>query len=169
MSKNILILGLLVLFASGKVYAQDSTSVQNRPELDLLVLQKQLNSKRIYREAYEQDNDVKFSTLEKLEYVIANNPGLDDDTMAVVKRGTALFKKMDFGMYQDDMQQAGAAFNHNPTASLKVISGLARTDATEADVLAVTDIMGAAERMKEKMLKGDALGSKGYQIDIDDF
>lgn len=143
--------------------------LSERPELDLLTMQKQINAKRIYREAYEQDNDVKFSALEKLEYVIANNPGLDDDTMAVVKRGTALMKKMNFGMYQDDMQQAGMAFEHNPTGALKVISNLTKTDATERDALAVTDIMGASERMKEKMLKGDPLGTKSYQININDF
>ena len=89
--------------------------------------------------------------------------------MAVVKRGTALMKKMNFGMYQDDMQQAGRAFEHNPTGALKVISNLTKTDATERDVLAVTDIMGASERMKEKMLKGDPLGTKSYQININDF
>ena len=76
---------------------------------------------------------------------------------------------MNFGMYQDDMQQAGAAIRKSPKGAVKIMSDLTRTDATEKDVLAVTDIMEASERMKEKMLKGDPLGSKSYQINIDDF
>lgn len=169
MSKKKLLLMMFVLLAGAGGHAQEKVVSQNRPELDLMMMQKQINAKRIYREAYEQDNDVKFSTLEKLEYVIANNPGLDEDTMAVVQRGTALFKKMNFGMYQDDMQQAGAAIRKSPKGAVKIMSDLTRTDATEKDVLAVTDIMEASERMKEKMLKGDPLGSKSYQINIDDF
>lgn len=169
MRNNILLLGLLLFLAGEVGYAQESEVSRDRPELDLLIMKKQTNAKKIYREAYEHDNDIKFSTLEKLEYVIENNPGLDDDMMAVVKRGTALFEKMNFGMYQDDMQQAGAAFKSNPTGSLKVISELTKTDATSKDVLAVTDIMEASERMKEKLLKGEPLGAKGYHINIEDF
>ena len=166
--KKIFLLTLLALMSKA-VYAQEAGLVSERPELDLLLMQKQKNAKQIYREAYEHDNDIKFSTLEELEYVIANNPGLDDDLMAVVKRGTALYKTMNFGMYQDNMEQAGAAFDYNPTASLKVIRGESRTDATPQDALAVTDIIDVSERLKEKMLKGDDLGTKGYQINIDDF
>ena len=170
MCKKKIFLLILLLLVSRVGYAQEATRVASeRPELDLLLLQKQKNAKQIYREAYEHDNDVKFSTLEELEYIIANNPGLDDDLMAVVKRGTALYKTMNFGMYQDNMDQAASAFDYNPTASLKVIRGESRTDATPQDVLAATDIIDVSERLKEKMLKGDELGAKGYQINIDDF
>lgn len=166
--KKIFMLILLALVAKTG-YAQENRVISENPELNLPIMQKQIKAKQIYREAYEHDNDVKFSTLEELEHVIANNPGLDDDLMAVVKRGTALYKTMDFGMYQDNMEQAGLAFDYNPTASLKVIRGLSRTNATPQDVLAVTDMIDVSERLKEKMLKGDELGSTGYQINIDDF
>lgn len=169
MRRKIFLLSLFVLLFGIKGYAQEKDLSQKRPELDLLMMQKQINAKRIYREAYEKDNDVKFSTLEKLEYVIANNPGLDDDTMAVVKRGTELLQKMNFGMYQDDLQKAGLVIQKNPRDSVKALSEQARTDATEKDVFAVMDIVEASKRMKERMLKGDPLGSKGYQINIDDF
>ncbi len=169
MSKKSLLLVLGVLLFGTTGYTQEKNISRDRPEMDLMIMQKQVNVKRMYREAYEQDNDVKFSTLEKLEYVIANNPGLDDDTMSVVQRGTALFRKMNFGMYQDDMNMAGAAIRKSPKGAMNVMSNLTRSDAETKDVLAVTDIMKASERMKEKMLKGDPLGSKGYQINIDDF
>lgn len=165
----LLLLSFFVFSGVEQGYAQQVSLSQNRPELDLLILQKQFNAKRIYRDAYEHDNGVKFSTLDQLEYAIANNPGFDEDTMAVVEQGAAFFEKMDFGLYQDNMKYAGIAFQYEPSASLKMLSGLSRTNATPKDALSVVNIMESAEHMKEKMLKGEPLGSKGYQININDF
>ena len=152
MRNNILLLGLLLFLAGEVGYAQESEVSRDRPELDLLIMKKQANAKKIYREAYEHDNDIKFSTLEKLEYVIENNPGLDDDMMAVVKRGTALFEKMNFGMYQDDMQQAGEAFKSNPTGSLNVISELTNSALKSIRLMSLSAVISTYLKPKKVKL-----------------
>ena len=169
MKKILLVIGgLIVAIGQGvPVKAEDPLFV--RPDIDTPVLRKQFNAKRLYREAWDVDNGVQLSTIDQLEYIQANNPGLDEDTMAVVRQGTNLLKKMNFGLKDADISTDSVSIYQDPTKVITKISNEASTKATTKDAMSAIDLMEPSKRMMEKVLTDKTIGRKGYQINIDSF
>ena len=161
--KKILLLCGIIISVSGSVVAEEALPFAAP------VLQKQFIAKQLYREAWEADNAVPLSSIEALEYLQQGNSGLDADTLLIAKRGTALLKKMHFGLKDADRAQDSTAIRQNPVQVLSKISDSTTTDATSAEALEVIDIAGASERLKEKVFRDKSLGRQGYQINIDAF
>ena len=168
--KKTLVIGVVLMLGMGMgvpVVAEEAASI--RPDIDTPTLRKQLNAKRLYREAWDMDNGVQLSTIDQLEYIQANNPGLDEDTMAIVKQGTDLMKKMKFGLKDADIAQDSAAIHQDPTQVITKISDSTLTEATSKDAMSAIDLMDPSKRLMEKVLTDKNLGRKGYQINIDSF
>ena len=126
--------------------------------------------KQLYRMAWEHDNDAQMSLTEQIEYFQEHNPGFDEATLAVMKRGTEMMKKMDLGLGKEDLSQKAEQIEKNPAGALDDFMSDDGTDnLTTADGLEATDIMDAAEKLKEKMYKNRSLNRTNYQINIDAF
>jgi len=169
MKKALVFIGGLIISMgqNASVLAEDDTVV--RPNIDTPILRKQFNAKRLYRDAWDADNGVQLSTIDQLEYIQANNPGLDDDTMAIVKQGTELLKKMKFGLKDADVSKDSVAIHQDPTKVLTKLSDNTLTEATPQDAMSAIDLKEPSKRMINKVLTDKSIGRKGYQINIDSF
>ena len=152
----------------GDAFAADKLS-DARLDLSAGFMQKPLYVKQFYRESWNRDNDVELSTVDQLEYIQKNNPGFDQDTLDVMRRGTYLFKKMDSGMKNTDILSISSEIMSNSPQAVDRLSGQLKTDATLEDALSAADIIEPAENLAEKVYRGQAPGRKGYQIDINQF
>jgi len=185
MKKTLFFIGGLIvgIGQSALILAENTEAVQSdintsvleekevviRPNIDTPILRKQFNAKRLYREAWDADNGVQLSTIDQLEYIQANNPGLDEDTMAVVKQGTDLLKKMKFGLKDADISADSVAIYQDPTKVITQISDNTLTEATPQEAMTAIDLMEPSKRMIDKVFTDKTLGRKGYQINIDSF
>ena len=160
--------GCLLGLISPNVLAADRLS-DARPDLSSGFMQKPVYVKQFYRESWNRDNGVELSTVDQLEYFQKNNPGFDQDTLDIMRRGTYLFKKMDSGMKNTDILAISSEITSNSPQAAQRLSDKLKTDATLEDALSAADIIEPAENLAEKMYQGEDLGKKGYQIDIDRF
>jgi len=126
--------------------------------------------KQLYRMAWEHDNDAQMSLTDQIEYFQEHNPGFDEATLAVMKRGTAMMKKMDLGLGKEDLSQKANQIQQSPAKALEdFMDGDGTDNLTTADGLEATDIMNAAEKLKEKMYQNRSLNRTNYQINVDAF
>ncbi|MBQ7413428.1 MAG: hypothetical protein IJV07_04055 [Alphaproteobacteria bacterium] len=159
---------LFCLTGISGAFAADKLS-DARLDLSAGFMQKPLYVKQFYRESWNRDNDVELSTVDQLEYLQKNNPGFDQDTLDIMRRGTYLFKKMDSGMKNTDILSISSEIMSDSPQAAGRLSGKLKTDATLKDALSAVDIIEPTENLAEKMYQGQAPGRKGYQIDIDQF
>ena len=140
-----------------------------RPDLDSPAFQKQIDVKKMYREARDMDNETPMTTIEQLEYLQQNNPGFDEDTLAIMRRGTEFLKKMDFGLKDSDMEQDSGVIRENPTEVLTQISKKAKTEATAVEALEATDLIEPSKRLLDAMYQDQSIEPDTYQFTVDDF
>ena len=153
----------LMLTLGGPVCAGEY--LDSRPDLDFLN-QTPLVSKMVYREMWQQENARGVSESGQLEYVMRHNPGLDADTMVIVRRGQAAMQKMDFGLKDKDVAQKAAALKNDPRGTLQGLSAAKRISATPTDALAAEDTIEPAKRLNEKINSDKSWGQYNHNIDI---
>lgn len=165
--KKFLLLSVAIFCGVSVVQAADIPV--DRPDLAILAAQNPLNAKRLYREAWNSDRGIQLSTIDQLEYIQRNNPGFDGDTMEVVRRGSALMKKMKFGLEEADLERDAASIRQDSSQILTKLSQDAKTDATVSDAFAATDIIEPSERLIEKVYREEGIDRPNYHINLDAF
>ena len=165
MMKKAYILGTALLLCSGGVMAQQV----GQPDLASPAFQKQVEVKKLYREAWDMDNESPLTTIEQLEYIQQNNPGFDEDTLAIMRRGTEFLKKMDFGLKDANMEQDAGAIRENPTEVLTQISKKAKTETTAVEALEAVDLIEPSKRLLDALYQDKTIEPDTYQFTVDDF
>jgi len=133
-------------------------------------ISKPMMIKQLYRMAWEQDNNAQMSLIDQIEYFQEHNPGFDEATLAVMRRGTEMMRKMDLGLNNKDLSEKAKQIRQSPAVALDDFLVSDKEDNLETkDALAATDIMDAAEKLEEKIYQNKSLNRTIYQIDIDAF
>lgn len=125
--------------------------------------------KRLYREAWDIDNDTDLTAVDQLTYFYQNNPGFDADTLALMAQGTELLRKMNFGTQGADPAANTRTIRQEPLLSAIALTNMADSSATPTDILSNADTIEAAERLRDKAFKQQDPAEKYLPIDIEQF
>ena len=167
-----LICGVLM---AGSVWAADENNGAAETEETGVDVQKELVSqpvivKKIYREAWKNDNNSKLGTIEQLEYYQKNSPDLDDDTKVIMRNGIELMKRMNFGLENKDIVENAADIQKDPAKAAQDLSEGVEIDISPAELLSIAEeIRGPSERLMDKVFHDKSLGKVTYPLDVDSF
>ena len=162
-----LILGALLV---GPAFAADEAEETVRVDLQNEFTSKPFTAKKLYREAWENDNLPKMNYIDQIEYMQKHGTGLDSDTKIIMDAGVQLMKKMNFGQKGKDITENAAAIQENPAAAVQTLSEGAEIDIDTNELLAiVAKTIEPSQRLMEKVYKDKTLGKVTYPLDVDSF
>jgi len=183
-----LVLGLMIgtgpVYAAEPVEEDEEETVQEetvqsdvpaeknplRPNLQDEFMSKPVTAKKLYREAWNNDNVKGMSTLEQLEFIQKNGPELDPDVKAIMDSGIELMKKINYGMENVDLSEKAGAIQGNPSRSIQDLSEDADIDASAAEIMALNEeIREPSQRLMEKIYKDKSFGKDDITVDVDSF
>ena len=163
---TVVLLGLLLW---GKVGKTAENEVMRPTGIKGNFISKPIMIKQLYREAWQQDNGAQMSLTEQLEYFQEHNPGFDDATLNIMRRGTEMLKKMDMGLDKKDLTEKAEQIKKNPTVALEDFLITDDSELKESDALEAVDIMDSAQELMEKVYQNRSLNKPTYQININSF
>ena len=164
-----LVLVLGALFVT-PVVADDEAVETIRADLQTEFMSKPITAKKVYREAWKNDNLSKMSFIDQIEYAKKQGTGLDQDTKIIMDAGVKLMKKMNFGMKKKDITDSSAAIQDNPAAAVQALSENVQTEADSDEIIGiVAEIIEPSQRLMEKAYNDKSLGKVVYPVDVDSF
>ena len=160
---------LVGFLLSGKVGKAAENEVMRPVGIKGNFISKPIMIKQLYREAWQQDNGAQMSLTEQLEYFQEHNPGFDEATLNIMRRGTEMLKKMDMGLDKKDLAEKAEQIKKNPAVALDDFLITDDSKLKESDALEAVDIMDSAKQLMEKVYQNRSFSKPTYQINIDSF
>ncbi|MBR6412282.1 MAG: hypothetical protein IKS41_03875 [Alphaproteobacteria bacterium] len=183
-----LVLGLMIgtgpVYAAEPVEEDEEETVQEetvqsdvpaeknplRPNLQNEVMSKPVMAKKLYREAWTDDNVKGMSSLEQLEHFRKNGPALDPDLEAIMDSGMKIMEKMNYGMENVDLSEKAEAIQSNPPRAIQDLSEKPTAEMSTSELLSIiAETSEATQRLGEKVYKDKTLGKTSYPVDVDSF
>jgi len=163
----ILMMGALWI---GPAFAEEETEEKAWTGLQAGMMSEPVTVKKLYREAWENDNPDMEGLIEQMEKFQKDSPITDPDLKIIMKNGMELMKKMNFGMKDEDITKSAENIQKNPAEALSELSENIGTEASLAEVMAIlSETIEPTQRLMEKVYKDKSLGEVAYPIDIDSF